>query len=638
MSSIYYTILFIVSLVLTAAYLFLWHTRDDVHITLIFTLVPIVNLGYLLLGQAASLNDALFATKITYLGGCFLQMIIVLAVFSLCKIRMNRWVRLAFLFLSTAIYTAALTIGRNQAFYVSASFSVEDGYAILQKEYGPLHAVFYGVVFAYFVVGIATILYALVKKNQVSRKLLLLLFLPQLVCMLLFFVGRLIYDRVELIPVGYVFAQLLYLLIARRIQLYNVTDTAFEAMVEAGETGFIIFDHHFRYLGSNEVARQVLPGLGSLTVDLPLNRNPEMEKLLLPWLEQYRDHPDEEEDNEHLYPLGEKVWQFAVGPLKRTRAQRGYRMVITDDSKDQTIIRMEKNYSADLKQQVDEQTAHIVRMNENLVVSMAVMVESRDNSTGGHIRRTSDVVRMLTEIMAGMTPPPPGYDMTPEFCRLMERAAPMHDLGKIAVPDAILCKPSRFEPWEFEQMKRHAPEGARIVHEILKDTDDEDFKRVAENVAHYHHERWDGSGYPDGLKGEEIPPEARIMAVADVYDALVSKRVYKESMSFEKAHAIILEGMGTQFDPALREAYLQTEPALQDYYGTMGTVPVGTKGTVPFVPRINWDNGDGSICPTGDSTVCPTDQLISVEPSPVLPLQFESTDKNFPLNRSIGQE
>ena len=144
----------------------------------------------------------------------------------------------------------------------------------------------------------------------------------------------------------------------------------------------------------------------------------------------------------------------------------------------------------------------------------------------------------------------------------------MHDLGKIAVDDEILRKPGRFTPEEFEIMKTHAAEGARIVHEILKSTDDYEFHLLAENVAHYHHERWDGSGYPEGLKGREIPPEARIMAIADVYDALVSKRVYKEEFSFEKADSIIMEGMGTQFDPALRAAYEAARPGLEAYYST----------------------------------------------------------------------
>jgi len=118
-------------------------------------------------------------------------------------------------------------------------------------------------------------------------------------------------------------------------------------------------------------------------------------------------------------------------------------------------------------------------------------------------------------------------------------------------------------------MKTHAPEGARIVHEILKGTDDVEFHHIAENVAHYHHERWDGSGYPEGLKGEEIPLEARIMAVADVYDALVSKRVYKEKMSFEKADRIMREGMGSQFAPEMEEVYLRARPRLEAYYSSL---------------------------------------------------------------------
>ena len=145
----------------------------------------------------------------------------------------------------------------------------------------------------------------------------------------------------------------------------------------------------------------------------------------------------------------------------------------------------------------------------------------------------------------------------------------MHDLGKIAVDDAVLRKPGRFEPEEFEKMKQHAAEGARIVKEILKATDDADFRIVAENVAHYHHERWDGSGYPEGLKEEHIPLEARIMAIADVYDALVSKRVYKESMSFEKADAIIMEGMGKHFDEKLKPFYVAARPKLEAYYKRM---------------------------------------------------------------------
>ena len=161
------------------------------------------------------------------------------------------------------------------------------------------------------------------------------------------------------------------------------------------------------------------------------------------------------------------------------------------------------------------------------------------------------------------------FDLSEDFCRNIIKAAPMHDLGKIAVDDAILRKPGRFTDEEFAIMKTHAAEGARIVHEILKGTDDEQFKILAENVAHYHHERWDGSGYPEGLSGEDIPLEARIMAIADVYDALVSKRVYKDRMSFEQADRIIMEGMGKHFDKRLEPCYVAARPRLEEYYSSL---------------------------------------------------------------------
>jgi putative two-component system response regulator len=244
--------------------------------------------------------------------------------------------------------------------------------------------------------------------------------------------------------------------------------------------------------------------------------------------------------------------------------KRGYQMYITDDTKNQQYIALLDNFNTELKAEVAEKTEHIIEMHDNLILSLAIMVESRDNSTGGHIRRTSDCVRILVnEIKKGKD-----FDLSEDFCKNIIKAAPMHDLGKITIDDAVLRKPGRFTAEDFEIMKSHSAEGARIVHEILLGTDDDDFRRIAENVAHYHHERWDGKGYPEGLKGEEIPLEARIMAIADVYDALVSKRVYKERMSFEKADSIIMDSMGTQFDERLKPYYVAARSKLEAYYNS----------------------------------------------------------------------
>ena len=265
--------------------------------------------------------------------------------------------------------------------------------------------------------------------------------------------------------------------------------------------------------------------------------------------------PDGNSDDDRIYNAN-------VNYLYDGNRKCGYIVTFIDDTANKKYIRLLDDYNEKLKTEVAEKTEHIVEMHDNLIMSLAMMVESRDNSTGGHIMRTSEGVRILVDeiVKEGV------LSLPEEFCEDVIKAAPMHDLGKIAVDDAVLRKPGKFTDEEYDKMKHHAAEGARVIHEILLNTDDESFKNVAENVAHYHHERWDGSGYPEGLKGEQIPIEARIMAIADVYDALVSKRVYKEAFDFEKADRIIMEGMGTQFDPALKNAYENARPRLVAYY------------------------------------------------------------------------
>ena len=561
----YYLAAFVLSLALTAAYMFIWHRHYDVHITLVFTLVPIANLGFLLQTQAKTLETALAATRFSYIGGCFLQLIILLAVFSLCGIRLSRWIRLIFLGITAAVFLSVQTVGRSPLFYKDARLEEAGGHLVLVKEYGIMHSVFYGVVIAFFLLSFFVILYCLIRKNQVSRKILLLLFLPDAVCFFCFFVGRMVLPDIELTPAGYVFAQICYLFIALRISLYNVTDTAADVMTRTGNTCFITFDRRFNYLGSNDTAKEVLPELNNLTVDFGIQRSRAMQDLLLPWLETYREYPEDEELNRHFYNKDHKIYLFTVSRLSSRYGRKGYEIIGVDDTLDREHINLLTDFNNKLEQQVAEKTAHIVAMHDNLILSMATMVESRDNSTGGHIRRTSEGVRLLIDAIRETG----AFSLDDKFCRNLIKAAPMHDLGKIAVDDAILRKPGRFTPEEFAVMKTHAAEGARIVHEILKDTDDDAFHVLAENVAHFHHERWDGSGYPTGLKGSAIPLEARIMAVADVYDALVSKRVYKDKMSFEKADEIIREGMGSQFDPALEPVYLAAKPKLEAYYASL---------------------------------------------------------------------
>lgn len=191
-----------------------------------------------------------------------------------------------------------------------------------------------------------------------------------------------------------------------------------------------------------------------------------------------------------------------------------------------------------------------------MLAGMASVVENRDNNTGGHIKRTSEVVKILTEYLP----------LDESFRDDIIKAAPLHDLGKIAISDNILNKPGRLTDAEYEFIKIHPQKGYEIVRTILSGLDDERLLRVAENIALYHHEKYDGRGYPHGMKGDAIPLEARIMAIADVYDALVSERCYKKPMSHEEACVIIRDSMGTHFDPMLEECFDKSSDAIARYY------------------------------------------------------------------------
>ena len=200
------------------------------------------------------------------------------------------------------------------------------------------------------------------------------------------------------------------------------------------------------------------------------------------------------------------------------------------------------------------QNMRIEKIQNSVISSLATVVEERDENTGGHIMRCEIYVEKLLDRMKSEG----SYlQLTEEYRSYIAMAAAMHDIGKIKIPDRILNKPGRLTDEEYDIMKKHSIYGAEIIRKTMGDIEETDYITVAYNIARYHHERYDGKGYPDGLKGEDIPLEARVMALADVYDALISERVYKKAFSVEKAKEIILDGSGTQFDPCLVPLFLE---------------------------------------------------------------------------------
>ncbi|MBE6350304.1 MAG: HD domain-containing protein [Spirochaetaceae bacterium] len=261
------------------------------------------------------------------------------------------------------------------------------------------------------------------------------------------------------------------------------------------------------------------------------------------------------------------LFDYFETPLKKL--QKATKKISNGDYKEKVQIVTTDSFGVladsfnDMADSLAAKNKKILSIQNSIVTGMATMVESRDNSTGGHIKRTSDCVRIFIEELRKKSE---FNYLTDSFCQAVIKAAPMHDLGKIAVDDAILRKPGKFTDEEYAVMKSHSAEGAKIVANVLSEVDDLKFKQIAVNVAHYHHEKYDGTGYPCGLKGEDIPFEARIMALADVFDALVSKRCYKDSFSYDKAFQIIEESLGNHFDPILGKAFIACREKLEALY------------------------------------------------------------------------
>lgn len=554
----YYNVLFLLSIFFLIVYAILWQKRLSHFYTLLFIFVPIALLGFAIIESATNLETAIVGIKLNYIGSAFLGLFVMFSIFDLCEFRIKKSLRLILFLIPLIIVLSSMTIGQSSIFYKSIDLQFIDGKYKVIKTYGFMHTIHYIFLVLYSLITISVLFYNLKKMNSVSYTNLIILIFFEISTTFLFLFGKLKFNF-DFTPPAFIFDEIILILILSRLTLYDVVGTVIDTLALNGDTGFISFDKKFHYLGSNAIAKSIFPELKKIRIDANINNNEKIKAELISHIEEFI---KDNHKNFFYKEFNEKIYKINIDYLYNSNKKCGFMLYIEDDTQDQKYISLIQNYNSTLESEIKQKTANIIEMHDQFILGLATMVESRDNSTGGHIKRTKVGVELLmNEIMKDNE-----FGIDEDFCRDIIKAAPMHDLGKIAVDDVILRKPGRFTDEEFAKMKIHAAEGAKIVHEILLNTDDNKFKVIAENVAHYHHEKWNGTGYPEGLKGDAIPLEARIMAIADVYDALVSKRVYKEKMSFEEADKIIRESFGSHFDKKLEKYYIAAREQLEKYY------------------------------------------------------------------------
>ncbi len=559
MVSSLYLLTFIASVVMTGWFLLRNKKTDNLYV--IFCILVIINsLGRYLLSVSDNLWMALTANKLIYVGGCYCPLFIVLALRQLCGIRISKVITGGMTLFSTVMMGFVLTIGHSDIYYKDVQLAEGDGYHYLIKTYGPAHSAYVAMVLLYGLLIVYYLIYAIRRRSHISVRTVSVISVMGMGVVIAYLLERLLKSKVSYVSLGYLAAAVCLVYLLERINIYDLTANIAISVERLGEYGYIEFDRKYRYVNANSYAKELFPAIEQewrIDAPVPVSDSYLYREVVL-WLKKtsYK--------GSKMIPVNGSYIQMSVRDIMRGRKHKaGYLVELIDRTSEQNYLNAIENYNSNLQKEVARKTADIVHIKDMMVLGMATMVESRDNSTGGHIRRTSRVVEIFSDRLSGCLDE---FGISEEFLQMVIKAAPMHDLGKIAVPDSVLQKQGKFTAEEYEIMKRHSAEGARIVNDILKGVESEEFVRVAVNVAHYHHEKWNGQGYPTGISGEEIPIEARIMALADVFDALVSKRCYKDAYSFDTAFGIIEESLGTQFDPELGRVFLMCRKELEQFY------------------------------------------------------------------------
>ena len=557
-----YSFAFLASVVMTAILVVISRNQNITYYLIMFFMIMIANMGYYTVSTAESLEAALMGHRLVYLGGVFVPVFMLFSTMKLCRMEVPRWLVTILLAASTVVLYFAFSVGHSTMYYKSIMLSSEHGMTVLLKEYGPMHAFYMFFLFGSIILTIGVILYSFFTNKNVPRQVMFCMLLIEVVSTACYLARRILATNLEVLPFGYVFADILFLILIRRIVKYEVNESVVNSLDEETTHGYIAFDENRRFVACNEIAKKYLPELEIQKIDDSLNKEktPVLyrhfgEDLLQPAVK----------EKKCLIELRDVVLEGRLKILHPGKSDKidGYLIELIDDTQKQKYLKLLNNYNEDLAKEVNRKTQYIDMLQERIVLGMADMIENRDTNTGGHVKRTSEVIRIFTKELEKNVS---DYGFSEDFLRYVAKAAPMHDLGKIAVSDVILNKPGKFTPEEFEEMKKHSAKGAEIVAQILDGVEDEEFVRIAKNVAHYHHEKWNGQGYPDKLSGIGIPPEARIMALADVFDALVSKRCYKEKMDYDRAFGIIEQDLGVHFDPELGRIFLKCRAQLEAFY------------------------------------------------------------------------
>ncbi len=513
----------------------------------LFLLLTITNSGFLAIALSETLSEAILAKKVCYFGACFLPAVLLFLVCEICNYKVSMWVRRVIYSICFFVYAMVLSIGFTDWYYKDISLRKIDGVSVLAYDYGSFHVLFYVILYGSLALEGMILLYSLWKKHAVSRKNLYALLLLSLTNVVLFVVVRYIRSDFEIMALVYALDSVILLYLFRRGMMYSIDDNIAGSLAKHENSGYIMFDNQWNYLGCNDFVTKVFPDIKECVVDRPLKEFQGLHVIF----ENMNHYMNTKKDTFNVQ-IGEEHYEGKIERIRYRKKPSGYIIELKEDTDNWKYLNLltEHNnelqhFQAELEEKVKEQTREIREQQEKMrelylqtIIAISDSVDAKDRYTSGHSKRVAKYAGMIAARMG----------KSKEEQDAIYHAGLMHDVGKIRIPDDIINKPGKLTDEEFEMIKVHPIAGFHILNSISNEN------AVA---AKYHHERYDGKGYPNGIAGEMIPEVARILGVADSYDAMASNRSYRNALPQEKVRSEIEKGKGTQFDPEIADIMLQ---------------------------------------------------------------------------------
>lgn len=520
--------------------------KVNYYLLIVVAIMAIANSGYLVIALSETVSEAVMGNRLSYLGGCFVPPVMLSAICIICNYKIKREIQNLLYGFSFVVYIMVWMVGFNDIYYKEMWLEKYRDATILGHTYGVGHVLFYVILYGYMVGQIVVLVYSILRNSAVSRKILLTFLMMDGINTILFIMGRFLNFPIEIIPLMYVIDSWIFFYMHYRGMLYNIEDSIISSVSMQESFGYIVVDNKYNFLGANDVAMKVMPEICQCKVDKPIWGA----DVILEWVKSYASG----KEALFSYENTEAHYECRVERLWYKGKARGYIIELREDTEKWKYLNLLSEHNlqlvdaqTQLKGKVDEQTEELVMQQQRIkelflqtITALSEAVDAKDRYTSGHSKRVALYSRMIAERMG----------KSKEEQEEIYRAGLLHDVGKIRVPVEIINKPSKLTDEEYNIIKIHPVTGYHILRGISGST-------MIAIAAKYHHERYDGKGYPNGLSGEKIPEVARILGIADSYDAMTSNRSYRKALPQDIVKAEIEKGKGTQFDPHIADIMMQ---------------------------------------------------------------------------------